>query len=155
MQTFTLNNGVQIPVLGFGVFQIPPAETAQAVAEAIKAGYRHIDTAQAYMNEAEVGQGVKQSGVAREEIFITSKVWVENYGYEAAKGSLDRTLSRLDCGHIDLMLLHQPFNDIYGAWRALEEYGRQNPRYRREQLHRRPCHRPWHLQQSHACRRPD
>ena len=122
MQTFTLNNGVQIPVLGFGVFQIPPAETAQAVAEAIKAGYRHIDTAQAYMNEAEVGQGVKQSGVAREEIFITSKVWVENYGYEAAKGSLDRTLSRLDCGHIDLMLLHQPFNDIYGAWRALEEY---------------------------------
>ena len=122
MQTFTLNNGVQIPVLGFGVFQIPPAETAQAVAEAIKAGYRHIDTAQAYMNEAEVGQGVKQSGVAREEIFITSKVWVENYGYEAAKGSLDRTLSRLDCGYIDLMLLHQPFNDIYGAWRALEEY---------------------------------
>ena len=122
MQTFTLNNGVQIPVLGFGVFQIPPAETAQAVAEAIKAGYRHIDTAQAYMNEAEVGQGVKQSGVAREEIFITSKVWVENYGYEAAKASLDRTLSRLDCGHIDLMLLHQPFNDIYGAWRALEEY---------------------------------
>ena len=122
MQTFTLNNGVQIPVLGFGVFQIPPAETAQAVAEAIKAGYRHIDTAQAYMNEAEVGQGIKQSGVAREEIFITSKVWVENYGYEAAKASLDRSLSRLDCGHIDLMLLHQPFNDIYGAWRALEEY---------------------------------
>ena len=122
MQTFTLNNGVQIPVLGFGVYQIPPAETAQAVAEAIKAGYRHIDTAQAYMNEAEVGQGVKQSGVPREEIFITSKVWVENYGYEAAKGSLDRSLSRLDCGHIDLMLLHQPFNDIYGAWRALEEY---------------------------------
>ena len=122
MQTFTLNNGVQIPVLGFGVFQIPPAETAQAVAEAIKAGYRHIDTAQAYMNEAEVGQGVKQSGVPREEIFITSKVWVENYGYEAAKASLDRSLSRLDCGYIDLMLLHQPFNDIYGAWRALEEY---------------------------------
>ena len=93
MQTFTLNNGVRIPVLGFGVFQIPPAETAQAVANAIKAGYRHIDTAQSYMNEAEVGQGIKQSGVAREEIFITSKVWVENYGYEAAKASLDRSLA--------------------------------------------------------------
>lgn len=85
-------------------------------------GYRHIDTAQSYMNEAEVGQGIKQSGVPREEIFITSKAWMENYGYEAAKASLDRSLSRLDCGHIDLMLLHQPFNDIYGAWRALEEY---------------------------------
>ena len=156
MQTFTLNNGVQIPVLGFGVYQIPPAETAQAVAEAIEAGYRHIDTAQAYMNEAEVGQGVKQSGVAREEIFITSKVWVENYGYEAAKASLDRSLSRLDCGHIDLMLLHQPFNDIYGAWRAGGIPGSgQNPRHRREQFHRRPRHRPWHLQQSNACRRPD
>ena len=122
MQTFTLNNGVEIPVLGFGVFQIPPAETAQAVAEAIKAGYRHIDTAQAYANESEVGQGVKQSGVPRGDLFITSKVWVENYGYDAAKASLERSLSRLDCGYIDLMLLHQPFNDIYGAWRALEEY---------------------------------
>ena len=122
MQTFTLNNGVAIPVLGFGVFQIPPAETAQAVAEAIKAGYRHIDTAQAYANESEVGQGVKQSGVPRGELFITSKVWVENYGYDAAKASLERSLARLDCGYIDLMLLHQPFNDIYGAWRALEEY---------------------------------
>ena len=113
MQTFTLNNGVEIPVLGFGVFQISPAKTAQAVAEAIKAGYRHIDTAQAYANEGEVGQGVKQSGVPRGELFITSKIWVENYGYEAAKASLDRTLSRLDCGYINLMLLHQPFNDIY------------------------------------------
>ena len=122
MQTFTLNNGVQIPVLGFGVFQIPPAETAQAVAEAIKAGYRHIDTAQAYMNEAEVGQGVKQSGVAREEIFITSKVWVENYGYEAAKASLDRSLGRLNLDYIDMVLIHQPYGDSYGTWRALEEY---------------------------------
>ena len=122
MQTFTLNNGVQIPVLGFGVFQIPPAETAQAVAEAIKAGYRHIDTAQAYMNEAEVGQGVKQSGVPREEIFITSKVWVENYGYEAAKASLDRSLGRLNLDYIDMVLIHQPYGDSYGTWRALEEY---------------------------------
>ena len=122
MQTFTLNNGVQIPVLGFGVFQIPPAETAQAVAEAIKAGYRHIDTAQAYMNEAEVGLGVKQSGVPREEIFITSKVWVENYGYEAAKASLDRSLGRLNLDYIDMVLIHQPYGDSYGTWRALEEY---------------------------------
>ena len=122
MQNITLNNGVQIPVLGFGVFQIPPAETAQAVAEAIKAGYRHIDTAQAYMNEAEVGQGVKQSGVPREEIFITSKVWVENYGYEAAKASLDRSLGRLNLDYIDMVLIHQPYGDSYGTWRALEEY---------------------------------
>ena len=122
MQTFTLNNGVQIPVLGFGVFQIPPAETAQAVAEAIKAGYRHIDTAQAYMNEAEVGQGVKHSGVPREEIFITSKVWVENYGYEAAKASLDSSLGRMNLAYIDMVLIHQPYGDSYGTWRALEEY---------------------------------
>ena len=122
MQTFTLNNGVQIPVLGFGVFQIPPAETAQAVAEAIKAGYRHIDTAQAYMNEAEVGQGVKQSGVAREELFITTKIWVENFGYEAAKASLDRSLGRLNLDYIDMVLIHQPYGDSYGTWRALEEY---------------------------------
>ena len=135
MQTFTLNNGVQIPVLGFGVFQIPPAETAQAVAEAIKAGYRHIDTAQAYMNEAEVGQGVKQSGVPREEIFITSKVWVENYGYEAAKASLDRSLGRLNLDYIDMVLIHQPYGDSYGTWRARRISGsRQNPRHRREQF---------------------
>ncbi|MBH5329070.1 aldo/keto reductase [Eikenella sp. S3360] len=122
MQTFTLNNGVQIPALGFGVFQIPPEETEQAVIAAIKAGYRHIDTAQAYVNETEVGRGIKNCGIPREEIFVTSKVWVENYGYEAAKASLERSLARLGCGYIDLMLLHQPFNDIYGAWRALEEY---------------------------------
>ncbi len=122
MQTFKLNNGVEIPVLGFGVFQIPAKQTAQAVVDAVKAGYRHIDTAQAYMNETEVGQGIRNSGVPREQLFVTSKVWVENYGYEAAKASLDRSLARLDCGYIDLMLLHQPFNDVYGAWRALEEY---------------------------------
>lgn len=95
MQNIILNNGVQIPVLGFGVFQIPPAETEQAVIAAIKAGYRHIDTAQIYMNETEVGLGIKNSGVAREEIFITTKIWVENFGYEAAKASLERSLGRL------------------------------------------------------------
>ena len=122
MQTFTLNNGVQIPVLGFGVFQIPPAETAQAVAEAIKAGYRHIDTAQAYMNETEVGLGIKNSGMAREELFVTTKIWVENFGYEAAKASLDRSLGRLNLDYIDMVLIHQPYGDSYGTWRALEEY---------------------------------
>ena len=157
MQTFTLNNGVEIPVLGFGVFQISPAKTAQAVAEAIKAGYRHIDTAQAYANEGEVGQGVKQSGVPRGELFITSKIWVENYGYEAAKASLERSLSRLDCGYIDLMLLHQA---LQRHLRRLARAGGisgggQNPRHRREQFHRRPRHRSRHLQQGHACREPD
>ena len=122
MKTYKLNNGVEIPSLGFGVFQIPPDETAVAVTAAIQAGYRHIDTAQAYTNERETGAGIRTSGVAREDIFVTSKIWVENYGYEATKASLDRSLARLDVGYIDLMLLHQPFNDIYGAWRALEEY---------------------------------
>ena len=88
MQTFKLNNGVEIPVLGFGVFQIPAEQTAQAVVDAVKAGYRHIDTAQAYQNETEVGQGIRDSGVPREQLFVTSKVWVENYGYEATKASL-------------------------------------------------------------------
>lgn len=122
MKTCKLNNGVEMPVLGFGVFQIPPAQTEAAVTAAIQAGYRHIDTAQAYANESETGAGIRASGVPREQLFVTSKIWVENYGYEAAKASLDRSLSRLNVGHIDLMLLHQPFNDIYGAWRALEEY---------------------------------
>ena len=122
MQNITLNNGVKIPVLGFGVFQIPPEETEQAVIAAIKAGYRHIDTAQAYINETEVGLGIKNSGVAREELFVTTKIWVENFGYEAAKASLDRSLSRLNLDYIDMVLIHQPYGDSYGTWRALEEY---------------------------------
>ena len=122
MQNIKLNNGVQIPILGFGVFQIPPVETEQAVIAAIKAGYRHIDTAQIYMNETEVGLGIKNSGVAREELFVTTKIWVENFGYEAAKVSLDRSLGRLDLDYIDMVLIHQPYGDSYGTWRALEEY---------------------------------
>lgn len=122
MQNIQLNNGVSIPALGFGVFQIAPEETAKAVADAIKAGYRHIDTAQAYMNETEVGQGVRESGIAREEIFVTSKIWVENFGYEAAKASLERSLARLNIGYIDMVLIHQPYGDSHGTWRALEEY---------------------------------
>lgn len=122
MQNITLNNGVKIPVLGFGVFQIPPEETEQAVIAAIKAGYRHIDTAQAYINETEVGLGIKNSGVAREELFVTTKIWVENFGYEAAKASLDRSLSRLNLDYIDMVLIHQPYGDSHVTWRALEEY---------------------------------
>ena len=122
MQTITLSNKVEIPVLGFGVFQIPADETEQAVVEAIKAGYRHIDTAQIYLNETEVGRGIKRSGVPREELFITTKVWVENFGYETTKASLDRSLARLDLDYIDLVLIHQPYGDSHGTWRALEEY---------------------------------
>lgn len=122
MQNITLNNGVQIPALGFGVFQIPPAETEQAVISAIKAGYRHIDTAQVYMNETEVGLGIKNSGVAREELFVTTKIWVGNFGYEATKASLERSLGRLNLDYIDMVLIHQPYGDSYGTWRALEEY---------------------------------
>lgn len=122
MQTLTLVNGVKIPVLGFGVYQIPPAETEQAVIDAIRAGYRHIDTAQAYLNESEVGRGVQQSGVAREELFITTKIWLENAGEAAAAASLERSLSRLNLDYIDLVLIHQPYGDVYGTWRALEQY---------------------------------
>ena len=122
MKTFNLNNNIQIPSLGFGVFQIPPEETEQAVINAIKAGYRHIDTAQAYVNETEVGLGIRNCGIPREELFITTKVWVENAGYEAAKASLEHSLSRLNLDYIDMVLIHQPYGDVYGTWRALEEY---------------------------------
>lgn len=137
MQNITLNNGVKIPVLGFGVFQIPPEETEQAVIAAIKAGYRHIDTAQAYINETEVGLGIKNSGVAREELFVTTKIWVENFGYEAAKASLDRSLSRLNLDYIDMVLIHQPYGDSHPRHMARAgriSGSRQNPRHRREQF---------------------
>lgn len=125
MQTLTLSNGVEIPVLGFGVFQIPPAETEQAVVDAVQAGYRHIDTAQAYMNETEVGRGIArcmENGVAREALFVTTKVWIDNAGYENAKASLERSFARLKLDYIDLVLIHQPFSDVYGTWRTLEEF---------------------------------
>lgn len=122
MQTVTLNNGVEIPILGFGTFQITdPKEAEQAVVDAIKAGYRHIDTAQSYMNEEAVGRGIATSGVRREELFITTKIWVENVSYEGVKTSFQRSLDRLNLEYVDLLLLHQPYNDVYGAWRAMEE----------------------------------
>ena len=125
MQEVTLNNGVTIPILGFGVFQIPAAETKQAVLDAIEAGYRHFDTAQAYANEREVGQAIAESGLPREEFFITSKVWLDNYGYEKARQSVLDSLEKMGLDYLDLMLLHQPFSDYYGAYRTLEHLYRE------------------------------
>ena len=117
----TLNNGVEMPMLGYGVFQTPPEETARCVREALEIGYRLIDTAQAYANEEGVGAAVRASGVPREEVFITSKIWVANMNYERATASIDESLRRLGTDYIDLMLLHQAMGDYPGAWRALED----------------------------------
>ena len=117
----TLNNGVEMPMLGYGVFQTPPEETARCVREALEVGYRLIDTAQAYANEEGVGAAVRASGVPREEVFITSKIWVANMNYERATASIDESLRRLGTDYIDLMLLHQAMGDYPGAWRALED----------------------------------
>ena len=122
MKYITLNDGNKIPAVGFGVFMIPnDGSTYKAVTEALRAGYRHIDTAAAYFNEAEVGKAVRDSDILREEIFITSKLWLQDYGYEAAKKGVDTSLEKLGTGYIDLYLLHQPYGDVAGAWRALEE----------------------------------
>ncbi|NMO80066.1 aldo/keto reductase [Niallia alba] len=121
MKTVQLNNGVKIPILGFGVFQIPAEKTEQAVIDAIKVGYRHIDTAQSYMNETEVGLGIKNSGVDREDIFITTKIWIENVSYNGVMDSFQGSLTRLGLEYVDLLLIHQPYHDVYGAWRAMEE----------------------------------
>ena len=121
MQHVTLNNGVEMPILGFGVYQIPQEETKHAVLDAIDVGYRSIDTAQSYFNEKEVGEAIVECGVAREELFITTKIWIENYGYEKCKASVLESMEKLGVDYIDLVLLHQPFADYYGAYRALEE----------------------------------
>lgn len=123
METVTLSNGVKMPILDFGVFQIPDlGECERVVSEAIEVGYRLIDTAQAYGNEEAVGKAVQKSGLPREDFFITTKVWISNAGYEKAKASLDESLRKLQMDYIDLVLIHQPFGDYYGTWRALEEY---------------------------------
>ena len=121
MQTIPLNNGTLMPILGYGVYRVTPQECEQCVLDALAAGFRHIDTAQAYFNEQEVGNAVRKSGIPREQLFITSKVWIDRYGYEQTKASVEESLRKLHTGYIDLMLLHQPFGDTYGAWRALEE----------------------------------
>ena len=122
MKQITQNDGNQIPAVGFGVFMIPnDGSTYRAVREALQAGYRHIDTAAAYFNEAEVGRAVRDSGIPRSEIFVTSKLWIQDYGYEAAKQGLETSLNNLGFDYLDLYLLHQPYGDVSGAWKALEE----------------------------------
>jgi 2,5-diketo-D-gluconate reductase A len=125
MEKITLNNGVEMPMLGFGVYQITDLqECERSVYEAIKAGYRLIDTAAAYQNEEAVGRAIKKSGVPRGDLFITTKLWVQDTGYEKTKMAFDRSLKRLDLDYLDLYLIHQPYGDVYGAWRAMEElYG--------------------------------
>lgn len=121
METIILRNGVEIPKIGYGVFQIDKDDTARCVREAIETGYRHIDTAQSYFNEAEVGDGIRQSGIDRRDLFVTTKVWIGNYGYENTLKSIDVSLKKLKTDYIDLVLLHQLFSDTYGAWHALEK----------------------------------
>lgn len=121
MKEVCLNNGVHMPAIGFGVYQIPNSETEEAVTNALEVGYRLIDTAASYFNEREVGQAVRQSGLKREEIFITSKLWVQDYEYEDALRTFDRSLNNLGVDYIDLYLLHKPYGNYYAAWRALEK----------------------------------
>lgn len=126
IQTNKLNNGVEIPMLGFGVFQIPdPAECERSVVDAIQTGYNHIDTAASYMNEEAVGRGIKQSGVSRDKLFITTKLWIQSNGYEGTKSAFETSLKRLQLDYIDLYLIHQPFGDVYGEWRAMEDLYQQ------------------------------
>ncbi|MGD6831035.1 aldo/keto reductase [Sutcliffiella halmapala] len=126
MQKIILNNGVEMPILGFGVFQITDEkECEQAVYDALMAGYRLIDTAASYLNEEAVGKAIKRSGVAREELFITTKLWVQDTGYERTKKAFEKSLERLQLDYLDLYLIHQPFGDVYGSWAAMEELYRE------------------------------
>lgn len=121
MQYITLNNGIKMPILGYGVYQISKVDCKQCVLNALKIGYRLIDTAQSYFNEEEVGEAISESDIPREEIFITTKVWIEHYGYNNCRNSVLESMRKLKVDYIDLVLLHQPFNDYYGAYRALED----------------------------------
>lgn len=121
METVKLNNGIEMPILGYGVYQVSPEECERCVTDAISVGYRSIDTAQAYHNEEGVGNAISKCGIPREELFITTKVWISNAGYEKAKASIDESLRKLQSDYIDLLLIHQPFNDYYGTYRAMEE----------------------------------
>jgi 2,5-diketo-D-gluconate reductase A len=123
--TITLNNGVDMPILGFGVFQVPdPAECERSVRDAIDVGYRLLDTATSYGNEAAVGNAIRNHGIDRSELFITTKLWIEDVSYEGAKAAFERSINKLQLDYLDLWLIHQPFGDVYGAWRAMEELHR-------------------------------
>ncbi|MFF4248070.1 aldo/keto reductase [Streptomyces sp. NPDC001822] len=124
MQYVTLNNGVEMPVLGFGVYQIPPEQTEQAVGDALAAGYRSLDTAAAYGNEEAVGRAIRDSGIPRRDLFVTTKLWVSDAGEDRAKRAFDTSLRKLGLDHLDLYLIHQPFGDVYGSWRAMESLQR-------------------------------
>lgn len=121
MEYITLNNGIKMPRLGYGVYQVDPGEAERCVLDAVSIGYRSIDTAQAYANEEGVGNAIIKCGVPREELFITTKIWISNAGYEKAKASIDESLGKLQTNYIDLLLIHQPFGDYYGTWHAMEE----------------------------------
>ena len=121
MEKVKLNNGIEMPILGYGVYQVTPEECERCVSDAISVGYRSIDTAQAYHNEEGVGNAISKCGVPRGELFITTKVWISNAGYEKAKASIDESLRKLKSDYIDLLLIHQPFGDYYGTYRAMEE----------------------------------
>ena len=125
MEHRILNNGVEMPVLGFGVYQVGETVCEQCVRDAIAAGYRSIDTASAYLNERAVGRAIWRSGVPREELFITTKLWVQDAGYESTKRAFAKSLERLQLDYLDLYLIHQPFGDVYGSWRAMEELYRE------------------------------
>ena len=121
----TLNNGIEMPILGFGVFQVPdPAECERSVRDAIDVGYRLLDTATSYGNEEAVGRAIANSGIDRSELFVTTKLWVEDVTYEGAKAGFERSINKLQLDYLDLLLIHQPYNDVYGAWRAMEELHR-------------------------------
>lgn len=120
METVKLHNGVEMPLLGYGVYQVTPEECERCVADALNVGYRSIDTAQAYFNEEQVGNAIRKSGISRSEIFLTTKVWITNAGEEKAARSIDESLRKLQTGYVDLLLIHQPFGDYYGTWRAME-----------------------------------
>lgn len=122
MQTLTLNNGITMPTVGYGVYQIPDSQECQrCVMDAIQAGYRLIDTAASYMNEAAVGEGIKNGGIAREQLFVTSKLWVQDTGYEQTRQAIDASLRRLQLDYLDLYLIHQPYGDVHGSWRAMQD----------------------------------
>ena len=157
METIELNNGVVMPQTGFGVFQVTDqAECERAVADALEVGYRLVDTAACYGNERAVGAAIAKSGVAREDVFVTSKVWIQDAGYERTRVSFEKTLANLGTDYLDLYLIHMPYGDYHGSWRAMEKLlAEGRVRHRRVQLPARPSGRPRALPRRGARRQPD